>query len=258
MVTKIQGRADQELIQTMLLRSMKQAVYDHENIGHFGLALEAYAHFTSPIRRYPDLAVHRAIKAILAKQAQRKSKSGGKAYSVEEVEALGEQCSMAERRADDATRDVADWLKCEFMQDHVGDSFDGVIASVTNFGFFVRLSEFHIDGLVHISALQNDYYTYDELKQHLIGERMSKVYRLGDQLRVTVASVNLDDRKIDFVLEGEAGKGSGVKPGKGKKPAPRTAGKAKAKGGRRSEREKVAQGVPAKKPSRKPAAKRKK
>lgn len=259
-VTKIQGRADQELIQTMLLRSMKQAVYDHDNIGHFGLALDAYAHFTSPIRRYPDLAVHRAIKAILDKQAQRKSKSGGKAYSVEEVEALGEQCSMTERRADDATRDVSDWLKCEFMQDHVGDSFDGVIASVTNFGFFVRLTEFHIDGLVHISALQNDYYIYDEVKQHLIGERMGKVYRLGDQLRVTVASVNLDDRKIDFVLEGDAGKGSGINPGKEKKPAPRAKAKStsRSNGGRKSEREKVAQGVPAKKPSRKPAAKRNK
>jgi ribonuclease R len=259
-VTKIQGRADQELIQTMLLRSMKQAVYDHDNIGHFGLSLEAYAHFTSPIRRYPDLAVHRAIKAILDKQAQRKSKSGGKAYTVEEVEALGEQCSMTERRADDATRDVADWLKCEFMQDHVGDSFDGVIASVTNFGFFVRLTEFHIDGLVHISNLQQDYYIYDEVKQHLIGERMGKVYRLGDQLRVTVASVNLDDRKIDFVLEGDAGKGAGINPGKGKKPVPREAGKSasRSKGGRKTEREKVAQGAPAKKPARKPAAKRKK
>jgi ribonuclease R len=201
-VAKIQGRPDQELIQTMLLRSMKQAVYDHENIGHFGLALEAYAHFTSPIRRYPDLVVHRALKGIIDKQNQRKSKSGGKAYSAEEVEALGEQCSMTERRADDATRDVADWLKCEFMLDHVGDVFEGVIASVTNFGFFVRLTEFHIDGLVHISALQNDYYQYDEVKQHLIGENSRTVYRLGDQLDVKVAAVNLDERKIDFLLDG--------------------------------------------------------
>lgn len=259
-VTKIQGRADQELIQTMLLRSMKQAVYDHENIGHFGLALDAYAHFTSPIRRYPDLAVHRAIKAILDKQHQRKSKSGGKAYSVDEVEALGEQCSMTERRADDATRDVADWLKCEFMQDHVGDSFDGVVASVTNFGFFVRLTEFHIDGLVHISALQNDFYHYDEVKQHLIGERMGKVYRLGDQLRVTVASVNLDDRKIDFLLEGDAGKGQADRaqmPRKGRK---RSTDKRTAKGQPSSKADSVktpAATAPKKPSRRKPSSKRK-
>ena len=212
-INKIQGRADQELIQTMLLRSMKQAVYDHENIGHFGLALQAYAHFTSPIRRYPDLVVHRALKAIIDKQQQRKSASGGKRYSIEEVEALGEQCSMAERRADDATRDVSDWLKCEFMLDHVGDSFDGVIASVTNFGFFVRLPEFHIDGLVHISSLESDYYRYDEVKQHLIGERSGTIFRLGDQLEVKVAAVNLDERKIDFILA-TANKPQGQRKGK--------------------------------------------
>lgn len=201
LVSKIQGRPDQELIQTMLLRSMKQAVYDNDNIGHFGLALEAYAHFTSPIRRYPDLVVHRAIKAVLNKQANKKSQTGGKSYSADEVEALGEQCSMTERRADDATRDVADWLKCEFMLDHVGDVFDGVIASVTGFGFFVRLSEFHIDGLVHISSLENDYYHFDEIKQCLVGEAMGKRYRLGDALQVKVAAVNLDERKIDFILD---------------------------------------------------------
>jgi ribonuclease R len=206
-ISKIQGRPDQELIQTMLLRSMKQAVYAPENIGHFGLSLEAYAHFTSPIRRYPDLVVHRALKAVIDKQQQRKNLSGGKAYSVVEVETLGEQCSMAERRADDATRDVSDWLKCEFMLDHVGDSFDGVIASVTNFGFFVRLTEFGIDGLVHITALDSDYYRYDEVKQHLIGERLGTVYRLGDQLEVKVASVNLDERKIDFILANSAPQG---------------------------------------------------
>ena len=201
-VAKIQGRPDQELIQTMLLRSMKQAVYDHENIGHFGLALDAYAHFTSPIRRYPDLVVHRALKGIIDKQNQRKNKSGGKVYSAAEVESLGEQCSMTERRADDATRDVADWLKCEFMLDHVGDTFEGVIASVTNFGFFVRLSEFHIDGLVHITSLKNDYYQFDAVKQYLIGESSGTVYRLGDPVEVKVAAVNLDERKIDFLLDG--------------------------------------------------------
>jgi ribonuclease R len=197
---KVRNRADSELIQTMLLRSMKQAVYDNENIGHFGLALEEYAHFTSPIRRYPDLVVHRAIKGVLAKQKSVKSKSGGKLYSSEEVETLGEQCSMTERRADDATRDVADWLKCEFMQDHVGDVFQAVVASVTNFGLFVRITDFGIDGLVHVTALGNDYYRFDDVKQMLIGEASGRVFRLGDGLEVKVAGVNLDDRKIDLVL----------------------------------------------------------
>lgn len=207
LVDKIRNRPDQELIQTMLLRSMKQAVYDCDNIGHFGLALDAYAHFTSPIRRYPDLVVHRAIKAVIDKQAARKSKTGGKSYTHDEVEGLGEQCSMTERRADDATRDVADWLKCEFMLDHVGDSFEGVIASVTSFGFFVRLGEFHIDGLVHIASLENDYYHFDEVKQSLIGESFGTVYRLGDPVIVKVSAVNLDDRKIDFLLDMPTRKG---------------------------------------------------
>ncbi|MCV2886424.1 ribonuclease R [Aestuariibacter sp. AA17] len=210
-VEKIRNRPDQELIQTMLLRSMKQAVYDCDNIGHFGLALDAYAHFTSPIRRYPDLVVHRAIKAVLDKLAERKSKTGGKSYAVEEVESLGEQCSMTERRADDATRDVADWLKCEFMLDHVGDKFEGVIASVTSFGFFVRLTEFHIDGLVHISSLENDYYHYDEVRQCLMGESSGMQYRLGDEVRVKVAAVNLDERKIDFILDVKQARGKGGK-----------------------------------------------
>jgi ribonuclease R len=225
LVEKISGRPDQELIQTMLLRSMKQAVYDSENIGHFGLALEAYAHFTSPIRRYPDLVVHRAIKAIVDKQQKRKSKSGGKSYTQEEVEALGEQCSMTERRADDATRDVADWLKCEFMLDHVGDEFEGVIASVTGFGFFVRLAEFHIDGLVHIASLQNDYYHFDEVKQCLVGESYGTCYRLGDAVRVKVASVNLDERKIDFILD--VPKGESKKKAKPKRTGAKSRGKSK-------------------------------
>ncbi|PKI00734.1 ribonuclease R [Glaciecola sp. 33A] len=199
---KIQHRPDKELIQTMLLRSMKQAVYSPDNVGHFGLALEAYAHFTSPIRRYPDLVVHRAIKAIVDKHNTRKSKTGGKSYSAAEVEQLGEQCSMAERRADDATRDVSDWLKCEFMQDHVGDVFEGIIASVTNFGLFVRITEFQIDGLVHITSLASDYYRYDDQKQCLVGESSGVVFRLGDEVKIKVAGVNLDERKIDLMIDG--------------------------------------------------------
>lgn len=258
-VEKIQGRADQELIQTMLLRSMKQAVYNHENIGHFGLALDAYAHFTSPIRRYPDLVVHRALKAVIDKQNQRKNQSGGKAYSAEEVEALGIQCSMTERRADDATRDVGDWLKCEFMLDHVGDTFEGVIASVTNFGFFVRITEFQIDGLVHITALENDYYRYDEVKQHLIGDSSGVIYRLGDPVEVKVAGVNLDERKIDFVLDTPPAAG---KRATAKKPAAkkRTRSKKPASGDGASDkpaRGKAASGKTAegKKPASKPSSK---
>ena len=198
-INQTRQRLDAELIQTMLLRSMKQAVYDGDNIGHFGLALHAYAHFTSPIRRYPDLVVHRCIKAILEHQAQSKICTGAKSYSAEEIEQLGEQCSMTERRADDATRDVADWLKCEFMLAHVGDVFDGVVSSVTNFGLFVRLPEYHIDGLIHITSLGQDFYHYDEVKQCLVGEHTGVSYRLGDPLEVKVAAVNLDERKIDLI-----------------------------------------------------------
>ena len=196
---KIRSRPDAEVIQSMLLRSMKQAQYNHENIGHFGLALSEYAHFTSPIRRYPDLVVHRAIKAIL--KAQQQPVNGAKKYVLEDVEQLGEQCSMAERRADEATRDVADWLKCEFMQDHVGDVFPAVVASVTNFGLFVRILEFGIDGLVHVTALGNDYYQFDDVRQVLVGEGSGRVFRLGDKLDVKVAAVNLDERKIDLMLD---------------------------------------------------------
>lgn len=199
---QIGERADKELIQTMLLRSMKQAIYSPDNAGHFGLALQRYAHFTSPIRRYPDLLLHRAIKYLIAKQAgvntDRWTPTGGYHYSFDDMDYYGEQCSMTERRADDATRDVSDWLKCEYMQDHVGEELEGVIANVTGFGFFVRLNELHIDGLVHISSLANDYYQFDPLGQRLIGESSGLIYRLGDSVTVKVLSVNLDDRQIDF------------------------------------------------------------
>ncbi|WP_061014808.1 ribonuclease R [Photobacterium leiognathi] len=209
----IQERNDRELIQTMLLRSMKQAVYQGDNIGHFGLALTEYAHFTSPIRRYPDLTLHRAIKYLIAKQAGntgRSTATGGFHYSFDEIDALGEQCSMTERRADDATRDVSDWLKCEYMQDHLGDAFEGVIANVTGFGFFVRLNELNIDGLVHISNLANDYYQYDPIGQRLVGDSSGVVYRLGDTVKVKVASINLNDRQIDFDIVGSERKQRGA------------------------------------------------
>ncbi|MEL0630793.1 ribonuclease R [Psychromonas aquatilis] len=202
-------RDDSDLLQTMLLRSMKQAVYQDENLGHFGLALEEYAHFTSPIRRYPDLILHRAIKYLVAhkKNNQLKAKwteTGGYHYQHDEMGSLGEHCSMTERRADDATRDVADSLKCEYMQDHIGDKMVGTVAAVTSFGFFVRLNDIHIDGLVHMNSLGSDYYIFDAGKQTLTGERTGRVYRIGDVLEVNVLSVNLDDKKIDFELADEA------------------------------------------------------
>ncbi len=199
-LASIEGRPEQELIQTMLLRSMRQAVYQHDNIGHFGLALEAYSHFTSPIRRYPDLIIHRVIKGILQEQASSDANDGHHLYTEAQITELGEHCSMTERRADDATRDVADWLKCEFMQDHVGDTFTGVISTVTNFGLFVRLHKLHIEGLVHITSLGHDFYHFDDARMCLTGEKTGNNFHVGDELEVQVAAVNLDEKKIDLVL----------------------------------------------------------
>ncbi|WP_275555407.1 ribonuclease R [Mixta sp. Marseille-Q2659] len=200
----IADRPDHEMLQTMLLRSMKQAVYDPENRGHFGLALASYAHFTSPIRRYPDLLLHRAIKYLLAQQqgtlVGNSTPTGGYHYEMQQMLQLGLHCSLTERRADEATRDVADWLKCDFMQDQVGNTFTGVIASVTGFGFFVRLNDLFIDGLVHVSSLDNDYYRFDAVGQRLIGESGGRTYRLGDTVEVRVEAVHMDERKIDFAL----------------------------------------------------------
>ena len=203
LLEQIKLRPDHELIQTMLLRSMSQAVYSADNIGHFGLALEEYAHFTSPIRRYPDLTLHRGIKYLLAKQKGSKRKTtdtGGYHYQLEEMDVFGAHCSSTERRADDATREVADWLKCEYMQDHVGEEFEGIISSVTGFGFFVRLNDLFIDGLVHISGLANDYYLFDMPKQRLIGENSGMIFRLGDAVKVRVEAVSLEQKQIDFSL----------------------------------------------------------
>lgn len=206
---RIEGRPDAHLIQTVMLRSMNQAVYQPQNIGHFGLAYEAYAHFTSPIRRYPDLIVHRAIRAAI--YAERKGKTIVRAsgtprrefrlsypYTPADMISLGEQCSATERRADDATRDVTSWLKCEYMQDHVGEEFGGVVSSVVGFGLFVELKDIYVEGLVHITSLPQDYYHFEAAQHRLIGERTRKVFRLGDELKVRVVRVDLDERKIDF------------------------------------------------------------
>jgi ribonuclease R len=195
LMESIKGRPDAHLIQTVLLRSMSQAVYSPELKGHFGLALEAYAHFTSPIRRYPDLLVHRAIRHCL----QGKSVESF-FYGVPDMVMLGEQCSANERRADDATRDVVSWLKCEYMMDKVGEEFSGIISAVTSFGFFVELAEIYVEGLVHISNLAQDYFHFDPISHQLKGERTSINYRLGDSVSVRVARVDLDEKKIDFIL----------------------------------------------------------
>jgi ribonuclease R len=191
-------RPDAGLIQTVLLRSLKQAVYSPDNIGHFGLALPDYAHFTSPIRRYPDLLVHRAIVRRLA---------GGEPGERREVHARlvedGQHCSMTERRADEATRDAIAWLKCEYMQERVGETFPGIITAVTSFGVFVELDGIHVEGLVHVTSLPGDYYHFDPVHHRLDGERSGRRLRLGEPLTVRLVGVNLDERKIDFELAGE-------------------------------------------------------
>ncbi|UTW45107.1 ribonuclease R [bacterium SCSIO 12696] len=211
----IAERPDRHVIQTVMLRSMNQAVYDPENIGHFGLNYPAYTHFTSPIRRYPDLLTHRAIRHLL----RSKKRVGGLKrvkgaplltadkiypYDMAAMMEAGEHCSMTERRADEATREVVSWLKCEYLQEHVGDEMDGVVSAVTNFGLFVELQDIYIEGLVHITNLPKDYYNHDPSHHRLVGERTRRVYRLGDKLRVKVIRVALDERKIDFELVDKA------------------------------------------------------
>ena len=275
------NRPEFNLIQTVLLRSLNRAVYSPESVGHFGLAHDNYAHFTSPIRRYPDLLVHRAIGHLLdagmVRSVMKKGSSGFR-YSREDMGRLGEQCSTTERRADDATRDATEWLKCEYMMDHVGEEFNGVVSGVTGFGLFVTLDEIFVDGLIHITALQNDYYHFDPVRHQLTGEQGGRRFRLGDSIRVQVARVDLDERKIDFLhLEKKsAGKGRGKRGSsaekrekrggkgsskRGKKRAPASAGKrgtekkAASKGGQQGAKKKAApkrgkQGA-AKRPARK-------
>jgi ribonuclease R len=216
LVEQARERPEFDMIQTVILRSMLQASYSPDpKTGHFGLALKDYAHFTSPIRRYPDLLVHRAIKHWLKHQ-----QSTGYHYDLSQMASLGESCSRFERRADDATRDAADWLKCEFLQKHIGDQFDGIVTGVTSFGLFVQLDELLIDGLVHVTSLKRDYYHFDAAHHRLVGELSNRKYQLGDRLRVEVVRVNMEDRKIDFDLIsslGETHKNPGKKSGSRKK-----------------------------------------
>lgn len=210
LLSSIQGRVDYNLIQTVMLRSMGQAHYTPDNNGHFGLNYEAYTHFTSPIRRYPDLLVHRAIRSIIRskKQADHVQRVGAVSlvkariypYDEAQLEKLGEHCSMCERRADEATRDVVNWLKCEYMQERVGDKFKGIITAVTGFGLFVELSDIFVEGLVHVTSLPGDYYKFDPTYHVLMGERSGRAFRLGDQVEVIITRVSMDDKKIDFDL----------------------------------------------------------
>ena len=230
LMPKIKLRPDAVLLQTMLLRSMQQAVYSPENIGHFGLSYEAYAHFTSPIRRYPDLLTHRAIKAILlgkryepkgidtsvlntmlspaARRQAAKDKAEGKQRNESDLtiwDALGVHCSANERRADEASRDVEAWLKCYFIRDKLGEEFTGTISGVATFGIFVQLDTLFIEGLVHVTDLGADYFQYDEARHELRGERTGIRYQLTDRVTVQVSRVDLDARKIDLRLVTEPG-----------------------------------------------------
>ena len=190
LLKKIETRPDSHLLQTIVLRSMQQAVYSNTNKGHFGLSYDAYTHFTSPIRRYPDLIVHRAIKHKILKEK----------FEKKNLSTITEHCSLTERRADEASRDVQDWLKCYFMQDKIGQVFNGTISSVTGFGLFVDLDDIYIEALVHVTELGNDYYSYDKNKHAMIGERSKKIYRLGDRIKVKVMRVDMDSSRIDLAL----------------------------------------------------------
>ncbi len=190
LLDRIKDRPDHGLLQTVMLRSLKQAIYSPDNKGHFGLAYEAYTHFTSPIRRYPDLLVHRGIKAVLL----------GEKLPAKGLADVGLYCSMTERRADDATRDVDAWLKTYFMRDRIGEEYDGTVSAVTSFGIFVALDDIFIEGLVHVSELGQDYFHYDQARHWMLGERTGKRYRLGDRVRIKVMRADIETSKIDFSL----------------------------------------------------------
>lgn len=201
LLRSIQTRKDLNIIQSVMLRSLSQAVYSPDNLGHFGLAYPAYCHFTSPIRRYPDLLVHRMIRSVLQNQwTEKKQKEANLKEAKEALVRLGDHTSMTERRADDATRDSVRWLKCLYIQKHIGEQFEGIISGVTRFGFFVELKDIFIDGLVHVTSLKNDYYYFDAIHHKLIGERSGIVYKLSDSVEVRVAKVDVDQRRIDFEL----------------------------------------------------------
>jgi ribonuclease R len=197
LLKEVSGRPEERTINHVLLRSMKQAVYSAKNIGHFGLASKDYCHFTSPIRRYPDLVVHRILKAQISKSG---IKAGKKAILEERLPAIGEDTSSRERRAMEAEREVVSLLKTRFMLDKVGEEFSGFITGVTSFGFFVELEGLFVEGLVHVTSLGDDYYIYDEKGHSLTGEKRGRSFRIGERTKVRVEKVDVDKRQIDFGL----------------------------------------------------------
>jgi len=186
-------RPDRHMVESVMLRSMMAAEYRPDNAGHFGLALDAYAHFTSPIRRYPDLIVHRGIKHVLARRPAEAFE-----YTEDQLVTVGEHCSMTDRRAEEASRDAIRTLKCRFMSDRIGEEFTGVVSGVTSFGLFIELDAVFVDGLIHITNLEQDFFHFDPIGHRLIGERTGKEYRLADRIRIRLAQVNVDDGKLDF------------------------------------------------------------
>ena len=206
LLDQIRGRPDLQLLQTVMLRSLKQAIYSPDNLGHFGLAYESYTHFTSPIRRYPDLLIHRSIKSALKgrRYELRDGASGG------DWEQIGLHCSMTERRADEATRDVEAWLKCYYMKDRIGEVFDGSVSSVVPFGIFVTLDGVFVEGLVHVSELGQDYFHFDERAHAMVGERSGRRFRLADRVHVQLVRVDMEANKIDFRLAEPAAPGGKV------------------------------------------------
>jgi ribonuclease R len=210
LLEKIRERPDAALLESVILRSQSLAVYAPDNIGHFGLALEAYAHFTSPIRRYPDLLVHRAIKHALAS-----GKPDQFTYSPHAMAALSLQCSERSRRADEASREVDERYRAAWMEQHVGGEFDGVVSGVTSFGLFVELDDSKVNGLVHVTQLSNDFYHFDPIRKTLTGERRGREYRLGDRVRIVVLKASLEERKIDFRLVEERDAGAPPPPPRG-------------------------------------------
>ena len=244
-------RPDALVVQMQILRSLQQAVYQPENKGHFGLAYPRYTHFTSPIRRYPDLLVHRAIRYLIRSNSKNKylrrvdgagtlRKNQIYPYDLDALKQLGENCSMTERRADDATRDVIQWLKCEYLMEHVGEKHHGIVSAVTHFGLFVQLEQLFIEGLVHITALPSDYYEFDAATMQLIGRSSRRIFSLGDRALVQIARVSLDERKIDLVLadssESQGGRKDPLPPPSNRRKASRgdKPGGEKKRGGKRT------------------------
>ncbi|QGM21290.1 ribonuclease R [Spiribacter sp. 2438] len=222
-------RPDRHMVESVMLRSMMAAEYRPDNAGHFGLALDAYAHFTSPIRRYPDLIVHRGIKHVLARRPAEAFE-----YTEDQLVTVGEHCSMTDRRAEEASRDAIRTLKCRFMSDRIGEEFTGVVSGVTSFGLFIELDAVFVDGLIHITNLEQDFFHFDPIGHRLIGERTGKEYRLADRIRIRLAQVNVDDGKLDFEpvahpldadgnpLPEKAGSAGRGKPKRGQKPGRRS------------------------------------